>query len=226
MRENKAYQWRQARVVENRAAAHNMISLVLRPDSWIAHRAGQHYEIRLAGGELSRKYSVAASSGEEGTLEFGVQILPTGMLSPRLAEAHKDDLLEIRGPLGEAFLWTPAQTGPMVLLGAGSGVTPLLEMHASYTRENPEGPFKFLVSAKTPEHIYCYQRFKGFLTPRFTATAPRIDKAYLKENLEPLLSTADTRAWICGPARFIDSMVDHMLGLGLSEDRVRSETFL
>jgi len=226
MLENKAYQWRPARVVKNSAAAHNMISLVLRPDTWIAHRAGQHYEIRLARGELSRKYSVAASSADEGTLEFGVQILPTGMVSPRLAQARAGDALEIRGPLGEAFLWTPAQDGPMVLLGAGSGVTPLLEMHAAYTRHNPAGACSFLVSAKTPEHIFCYHRFKRFLTARFTATAPRIDKSYLKESVGSLTDHPETRAWICGPPRFIDAMVDSMLELGLSEDRVRSETYL
>lgn len=224
-------QWRQATVSYNEPAASDMVALGLQPNRWIPHRAGQHYEIRFPGDELSRKFSVVTSPEQRSVLEFGIQILPSGLLSPRLAACRPVDRLEIRGPVGEAFVWTPAHSGPVVLLGAGAGITPLLSIYEHcLSHRGQDGTPLFLLSATRADRVYRYERYRSALITRFTETEPRIDAAFLAEHLAhilqaPLLPDPEASAWICGPPGFIDSVVDDLLDLGFPESRIRSESF-
>src|SRR5579859_1408937 len=120
--------WRPATVLRATKAADDIMSIELQPNDWLPHKAGQHYELRLPGHHLSRKYSIVSSPHQTERLEFGVQFLSYGEVSPLLWKLRPGDKLEIRGPLG-AFVWTPETTGPLVLIAAGSGITPLLSMY-------------------------------------------------------------------------------------------------
>ncbi len=219
--------WRPARVISCNPAASDMVSLVLEPAEAVPHRAGQHYEIRFPGDELSRKFSIVSGPARPRQLEFGVQILPNGMMSPRLARTAPGDRLEIRGPLGEAFLWTPGLGTSLVLLAAGAGITPLLCMHEHFvaTVSPAAGRCLFIVSARTQERIFRYQNFKSFLSIRLTAAQPRLTRDDLREELADM-PPDETDVRVCGPPRFIDAMVDGLLDIGFAETRVRSEAFL
>ncbi len=218
--------WRPARVVANEPAAEEMVSLTLAPESLVAHRAGQHYELRFPGEELSRKYSVVNGPAHLDRLEFGVQILPTGLLSPRLARTVPGDRLELRGPLGESFFWEPSYGRSLLLLGAGAGITPLLSIYEHFSATFEEGICLFHVSAKRPDRIYRYARCKPFVTTRFTATEARLGRDDLARALAAMTIGPDSPARLCGPPRFIDAMVDSLIDLGFSESGIRSETFL
>ncbi|HEY5848264.1 MAG TPA: FAD-binding oxidoreductase, partial [Microlunatus sp.] len=72
------------------------------------HLPGQHYVIRLTaedGYSASRSYSLASAPQQE-TLEFYVEELDDGEVSPYLAQAVEvGDELELRGPIGGWFVW-------------------------------------------------------------------------------------------------------------------------
>jgi len=218
--------WRSARVVANDRAAQEMISLTLAPESRVPHRAGQHYELRFPGEELSRKYSIINGPARFDTLEFGVQVLPTGMISPRLARTVPGDRLEIRGPLGESFFWEPSHGPSLVLLGAGAGITPLLSIYEHFCLTFPDRTCLFHVSAKHPNRIYRYVRYKPHIATRFTAMESRFGKEDLALALAGRSIDPDSPARLCGPPRFIESMVDSLIDLGFPETGIRSETFL
>ncbi len=219
-------EWRSARVVSVEAAAADMISLLIEPGVAVPHRAGQHYEIRFPGEELGRKYSVVSSPGAPAPLEFGVQLLPKGFLSPRLARCRPGDGLEIRGPLGEAFVWTPDMGGSLILIGGGAGVTPLLSIHAHFRRCFPEGRCRFLLSARRPDRVYRLDRYRSVLTTRFTESEPRLARADLADLLGDRMADSETCARVCGPPGMIDSVVDNLIDLGFPELRIRSEAFV
>jgi len=218
--------WRSARVVSNEPACEDMISLLLEPEELLPHRAGQHYELRLPGDGLSRKYSIVSPPERDSPLEFGVQLLPTGLVSPRLAATRPGDRVEIRGPLGEAFVWTPASGRSLILLGGGAGITPLLSIYEHFRRSVPRGREIFIMSAKTPQRIYRYERYRDRLTTRFTSSDPRLDKDDLVAITGDLLHDSEASAWICGPPGFIDLMVDNLIELDFPEMRIRSEAFV
>ena len=55
--------------------------------------------------------------------------LDEGEVSPYLTdELRVGDPLELRGPIGGHFVWDVAIGGPLLLVGGGSGIVPLMAM--------------------------------------------------------------------------------------------------
>src|SRR3954466_4985743 len=90
------------------------------------HRAGQHYVVRLTapdGYTASRSYSVASAPDGTNMIELTVERLPSGEVSMFLHdEVVVGDELEVRGPIGEWFVWDGETRA--LLVGGGSGVVP------------------------------------------------------------------------------------------------------
>lgn len=217
--------WQKARVIANVPAADDIRSLVVAPSEWVPHRAGQHYELRIPGTDISRKYSVVSTPYDAGRLEFGVQLLANGALSPRLWALAPGDALEIRGPWGESFLWDAQSGGTPVLIGAGSGITPLLCIYDTCRAARPSAKPIFIMSAKDKGRIMHYEKLEDILVTRFTAEAGRIDADFLRTHVVDAAPGPDASCYVCGPDTFIDSVVDDLLDLGLPPDRIRSEKF-
>ena len=78
---------------------------------WPGHLPGQHADVRLTaedGYSAQRSYSIA-SAPEPGRLEFTVQRLDDGEVSPYLAGiAEPGDQFDLRGPIGGWFTWSPS----------------------------------------------------------------------------------------------------------------------
>ena len=84
--------------------------IVLAVPTWPGNEAGQHLDVRLTapdGYQASRSYSIA-SSGPDPIVELAVDRVPDGEVSPFLVdELRVGDQIEIRGPLGGWFVWSP-----------------------------------------------------------------------------------------------------------------------
>ena len=100
--------------------------------AWGPHRAGQHYDLRLIapdGYQAQRSYSIASEPERADEIDLTIERLEDGEVSPWLVdEAREGDQLEVRGPIGGYFVWDAASGGPVVMIGGGSGVVPLMAM--------------------------------------------------------------------------------------------------
>ena len=123
--------WRLAEVVEVVPETPRTKSLVLDVPDWEGHKAGQHVDVRLTapdGYRAQRSYSIA-SAPEDERVVLTVDRLDDGEVSPYLTdELMAGDRLEFRGPIGGYFVWEAADGGPLLLVGGGSGVAPLMAM--------------------------------------------------------------------------------------------------
>ncbi len=216
--------WRPAKVVSAQQAADDILSLRLKPQEWLPHQAGQHYELRLPGHHLSRKYSIVSSPHQQGELEFGVQLLSYGLVSPLLWQLKPGDDIEIRGPLG-AFVWQPHMTGPLVMIGAGSGITPFLSMYDYRKHLFPDSETVLVVSAKQSGRVMHYDARKGELVTRFTETDGRIDEAFLRQVVGKFASDPSAHFLTCGPGGFTGHIITTLMALGIPETQIRRETF-
>ena len=135
--------WQLGRVVEQIDETPRCRSIVLELPEWPGHRAGQHVDVRLTaedGYQAQRSYSIA-SAPEDAHLLLTVERLDDGEVSPYLTqELRPGDELELRGPIGGYFVWEESMGGPLMLIGAGSGVGGPCEMASPAAA----------VSAKTP----------------------------------------------------------------------------
>jgi ferredoxin-NADP reductase len=124
------------------------------PD-WSGHRAGQHLDVRLTaedGYQAERSYSIASAPGDGVALT--VERLDDGEVSPYLVDdAREGDRVEVRGPIGGYFVWDGDEPEPVLLVGGGSGVAPLMAMARQRARVGSAAPMKLLLSSRTIEDV-------------------------------------------------------------------------
>ena len=63
------------------------------------------------------------------------------------------DTIEMRGPIGGHFIWRAEDGGPLLLVGGGSGVVPLMSMLRHRAIVAPEVPAALIYSARTREEL-------------------------------------------------------------------------
>jgi ferredoxin-NADP reductase len=216
-------------------------TLALDVEGWPGHRAGQHLDVRLTaedGYSAQRSYSIASAPGEPPAIT--VERLDDGEVSPYLVEvARAGDELEVRGPIGGWFVWEPEDGGPLLLVGGGSGVVPLMAMIRHRAATGSDVPARLLLSSRTwDDAIYRDElaelagRSDGFevvhtLTRAqpegWTGYSRRVDDDMLREVAWPAAGGA--RAYVCGPTAFVETVAEALVGLGYDPGRVRTERF-
>jgi ferredoxin-NADP reductase len=216
-------------------------TLILDAPGWPGHRAGQHLDVRLTaedGYQAQRSYSIA--SAPENGLELTVERLDDGEVSPYLVdEAQEGDRFEVRGPIGGYFVWDASDPAPLLLVGGGSGVVPLMAMVRHRAAAEGTAPARLVYSSRTLEDVI-YRgelddlagRGDGFdvvhtLTreqpPGWTGYARRIDAELLGEVAWP--AAERPKVYVCGSTRFVDAAADGLLALGYEASWIRTERF-
>ena len=174
--------WQLATVREVVTETPRACTLVLDVREWPGHRAGQHVDVRLTaedGYQAQRSYSIA-SAPELDALELTVELVDDGEVSPYFVEeVRAGDMFEVRGPIGGHFSWTVGDGGPLLLVGGGSGVVPLMSMLRHRGARASDVETHVLVSARGAEDALYRDELEG-LEPRaglsvawtFTRTPP------------------------------------------------------
>jgi ferredoxin-NADP reductase len=226
--------WQLGEVVDLRDETPSVKTLVLDLPEWPGHRAGQHVDVRLTaedGYQAQRSYSIA-SAPEDERLAITVECLADGEVSPYLAEELVvGDKLELRGPIGGYFVWDTGQGGPLLLVGGGSGVVPLVAMLRHRDAAAPEVPARLLYSARSLEDvIYRDELELPDVVLTLTRAQPhgwegyarRVDEAMLRDVAFP---EAKGFAYVCGPTRFVEAVADGLVVVGYDPERIRTERF-
>jgi ferredoxin-NADP reductase len=235
--------WRLATVGRIRDETPTVRTFTLGVPDWPGHRPGQHVDLRLTaedGYSVERSYSIASEPERTGEIDVTVERIPDGEVSPFLHDVVvPSDRLEVRGPIGGYFVWEAALGGPLLLVGGGSGVVPLMAMIRHRERARSDVPTRLLLSSRSAEEIIYrneLDRLAGAgdgleiietLTrsqpPGWTGYDRRIDDRMLAEVLSPL--GVGSRVYICGPTALVEVAANALVGLGLPPDRVRTERF-
>jgi ferredoxin-NADP reductase/MOSC domain-containing protein YiiM len=236
--------FRELRVAEVVRESANVSSIYLAADNGIAlpaAQAGQYLTLRITGaGQPApvRSYSLS-SAPAAGTYRISVKQEPHGTVSSYLnQDLRPGALLEVAAPRGDFVLDDGA--GPVLLISAGIGVTPVLSMLHQLAAQHSERDIWWLHGARGPrEHPFAAEAhtllaslpqarehvFYSAATPnerhRARATAGRITKAALAGLGLP----ASGCAYICGPAAFMAGVRDALTALGLDPVRIHTELF-
>ena len=234
--------WQLCDVAELLAETPRVKTLVLDAPDWPGHLAGQHVDIRLTaedGYQAQRSYSIA-SAPDEGRLALTVERLADGEVSPYLTDVLVvGDKLELRGPIGGYFVWEASEGGPVLLLGGGSGVVPLMAMIRHRRAAGSDAPMRLLYSAKHADDLIYREeleelagRGNGFET-FFTLTREqpdgwqgfgrRVDRELLDEVGWP--AADDPLAYVCGPTAFVEAVASALVDSGLPPHRIKTERF-
>ncbi|HVL23730.1 MAG TPA: ferredoxin reductase [Thermomicrobiales bacterium] len=233
--------WHLADVVETIVETPRTTTLRLVVPGWTGHRAGQHVDVRLTaedGYQSQRSYSIASAPDAE-RVELTVERLDDGEVSPYLTdELRPGDKLELRGPIGGYFAWDVADGGPLLLIGGGSGVVPLMAMLRQRAAAGSDVPARLLYSSRSYVEIIYRNELERLgaddgldvihtLTrarpPGWAGYARRIDEAMLAEMAWPPESRP--LVYVCGPTRLVETVASTLVALGHAPGRIRTERF-
>ena len=88
------------------------------------------------------------------TFELAIERLDDGEVSPFFHDvAAVGDAIELRGPIGGHFVWSVEDGGPILLIGGGSGVVPLMSMLRHRAAQGSTTPMALLYSARTWDEL-------------------------------------------------------------------------
>ena len=128
--------------------------LRLEPAAPFAYRAGQFINLRRRDG-LMRSYSLASLPAQDKTLEIHVKHLPGGALSGWLFEsAEAGGTLEIEGPYGDCHYAATDPAQPLLLIGTGTGLSPLLGVLRDALERGHHGPIRLYHGSRWPSGLY------------------------------------------------------------------------
>jgi ferredoxin-NADP reductase len=236
--------WQDATIVARQPQTPNITSFLLRPVTPLQWYAGQHVDIRLTaadGYRAVRSYSIASAPNDSGVIELAIERLADGEVSPFFHDiALVGDTIELKGPLGGHFVWRPVDHGPVLLVGAGSGLVPLLAMIRHRAATRAAAPFHLLLSARTSADILYRNELEalagrkdGFsLTlaitrepaPRQSDYSRRIDTAMMRDVLSAF-TTPPLRSFMCGTNGFVNAAADGAIAAGVPADIIRTERY-
>jgi ferredoxin-NADP reductase len=216
-------------------------SLVLSVPGWGGHLPGQHVDVRLTaedGYQAERSYSIASAPAAE-RVELTVERLDDGEVSPYLTDVLRPgDKLEIRGPIGGYFTWDIARGGPLLLVGGGSGVVPLMAILRHRAAQGDHVPTRLLYSSRSSDEIIYHDELAQLdadpaldVVHTLTRSQPsdwtgyrrRIDEAMLAEVTWP--AAEGPLAYVCGPTRLVESVASTLVALGHEPARIKTERF-
>lgn len=212
-------------------------------ENWIRHRPGQHYDIRLTapdGYQAQRSYSIASEPERSDEIDLTVERLDDGEVSTYLHDVLvPGDQIEVRGPIGGYFVWEAEMGGPLLLVGGGSGIVPLMAMVRHRARARSTVPTRVLYSVRSPDDVIYFEElmqrraFDDGLEVIYTFTrsqpadwtgyARRIDNQMLAEVAGPLGD--QTLAYVCGPTSLVEVVANGLVEVGIPADRIRTERF-
>ena len=206
-----------------------------------AARAGQYLTLRVTGaGEPApvRSYSLS-SAPVGGAYRISVKQEPHGAASSYLCRRLRPGtILDAGAPRGDFVLDTGA--GPVLLISAGIGVTPVLamlhELAAARTerdiwwihgaRGSHEHPLAAEADALLASLPHAHQRvFYSAAAPPERHRAHAAAGRLTKDRLAGLDLPASASAYVCGPASFMADMQDALAATGVDPARIRTELF-
>jgi ferredoxin-NADP reductase len=236
--------WQEAKIVRVVPRTHRIKSFFFAPARPFAFRAGQHVDVRLTapdGYQAERSYSIASAPEDGATFELAIERLDDGEVSPFFHDvAEVGDGIELRGPIGGHFVWSVEDGGPILLIGGGSGLVPLMAMIRHRAGRASTTPMLLLLSGRTSEELlyrdellalaekrddfvlaFALTREKAFRDGDYSR---RVDAAMVGE-LVAKLPAPPRRVFVCGSNPFVEAAAGAAIAVGVKAEIIRTERY-
>ena len=197
---------------------------------WMPHLPGQHYDVRLTdpnGYHAERSYSIASSPLDAGGVDLTIDKLEDGEVSPYFHDVVVEgDQVEVRGPFTSYFVWRGER--PVLLVGGGSGVVPLMCMLRHRRRTMPDLPMRLVYSVRHADDVIYEDEMGDETLLTFTREPPdgwgghtgHIDAELIAEG-----GIDDGFGFVCGSNGFVETGSQLLMDAGFDPQQIRTERF-
>jgi len=247
--EEQAPAWpgfRQMRIARIRKESDNVTSFVLAPidgQQLPVFQAGQFVVLRLlvdpGKSPVLRSYSLSDLPGAD-HFRISVKNELNGIGSSFLCDrAREGDLLDVSAPRG-SFTLRPSQ-GPVVLLSAGVGATPVMSMLHTLAAERSQRETWWIYGARNRvDHPFAEEsrsllkqlsRGRGYIVYSRPAAIDQVGADFDAPGhidtalLENIGVSQGSDFYLCGPSSFLQNMLDGLRNWGVLAGNVHTEIF-
>lgn len=214
----------------------------------VRYQPGQFltFALTINNQKIRRSYSMSSSPHVDVSLAVTVKRIPGGLASNYLCDRIRpDDILETLEPMGNFTpQLSPGNARTVVLIGAGSGITPLFSMAKSILHTEPKSRVWLIYGNRNQESIifkahldameqaYGPARFRtthvlSQPTYGYTGLEGRLNSHRLLELLDelPANERAGASFYLCGPDGLMDEARKALNLFGVPNERVFRESF-
>lgn len=202
-------------------------------------RPGQFltFQWMIEGKKVARSYTICSSPTQQGYIEITPKKVENGYVSTFLNDSAQIGLaVEAKGPSGQ-FYFDETRHRKIVLLAAGSGITPMISILRYLDDRCLTVEATLLYGVQTSKDVIFEKelnRLTGQL-PNFhytvTLTKPdkewrgatgRINRSLIEANVKDL---SGSTFFICGPKQFMESLTETLKSMGIKEEQIKVESF-
>ncbi len=207
--------------------------------------AGQFVEICVPGvgpdAGVTRSYSMASTQSTPTTLQFIIRKYADGAFSSLIDTTLKPGTaVTLKGPFGMCFR-REERAAPMILVGGGSGMSPLWAILKDHIESGEQRPIRFFYGARTRKDLFFLDEFAAvcaqltdfeFIPVLSQATeedAWHGETGFVHEAVDRILREqalpGELDAYTCGPPPMIDALLPVLQRLGVALDHTYVDKF-
>lgn len=185
-----------------------------------------------------RAFSIASTPTQKGYVETAIKAEENGFVSVYMNKvAEVGDAVKISGPYGK-FYFNESMGDEVVLLGAGSGITPLIGVMRYVAAKNLPTKVLLVYSNKTPEDIVYKKDLEELAKNsnikvvntitrakeehKWEGETGRISEDLIKKNVSDITKPL---YYICGSPEFSITMESMLVKMGVPKERVHKENW-
>ena len=220
---------------------HDICKLTIELEAPFRFWAGQFVDLTVPGHGVTRAYSMANPPSGGTTLAFIIKRYADGAFSALLAGAlAPGDAIVARGPYGTCFR-REGRTGPLILIGGGSGMSPLWSILSDHVASGETRAVRFFYGARTRADLFMLDAFAALEArlPDFrfipALSDPQPGDAWdgqtgfihevVARTLQAEALPGEMDAYSCGPPPMIDAVLPILQRAGVEPERIYFDKF-
>lgn len=213
----------------------------------VKYKAGQFVTVIVPadnGKKVRRSYSMSTSPHTDTAIGITIKRVPNGLVSNYLLDnVKKGDFLEVVEPMGNFFIEPDAtKSRHIFLIGAGSGITPLMSIAKSILKMEPQSKVSLIYGNRTQENIiFRHQlidmeieykerfRIRQVLSqpkagwPEEVGRITRASVVYMMKNFN--VDFSKDEFYLCGPEGMMNDVLDILHSYHVEKSRIHREAF-
>lgn len=235
----------EGRIANIEKLTHDIRGIAIELVSPMKFWAGQYVDITVTtekGETITRSFSMANTPGETEKLSFIIKKYPEGKFSGELDAGgiRVGAAVTVVGPYGTCFR-REGREGPLVLVGAGSGMSPIWSILNDHLASGESRPVYFFYGARTEDDLFYLDRIDELVSHYPDVTFIPVlsnaaedsgwtgERGFVHESVDAKLKElgidGEGDVYACGPPPMIDALQPVLFMNGFESEHIFFDKF-
>lgn len=221
-------------VLSVNALNHEMIEVKLSHPDGFRYQAGQFIQVFKSPTEV-RTYSLASVPAKNEPLTLQIKLISSGLISQWMRYLSPGEKIQIAGPFGECFYINDKKNQPIIMIGTGSGLSPLYGILHDALLQNHMGDIYLFHGAVTQRNLYKeselrelsqqFSRFKYYPCLSDEVSSAHENGMVLDVAFKTLSEVKGARVFLCGHPEMVKTAQKKLFLAGVALNDIFVDPF-